>query len=543
MNGTILGVLDNKIIYQDNTIKPNRNVMVIGGSGSYKTQSVVITNLFNETKNSIVVTDPKGELYEKTAGIKLAQGYEVHVVNFANMAHSDRYNPFDYIERDIQAESVATKIVQSENAEGKKDVWFSTQRQLLKALILFVMKERSPEQRNLAGVINVLQTFDSEPINKDENSDLDNLFLALKITHPARIAYELGFKKAKGEMKASIISSLLATISKFTDEEVSNFTSISDFHLQDIGRKKIVLYVIIPVMDNTYESFINLFFSQMFDELYKLASSNGAKLPQEVDFILDEFVNLGKFPKYEEFLATCRGYGIGVTTICQTLTQLQSLYGKEKAESILGNHAVKICLNASNEATAKYFSELLGKSTVKVETGSESTSHSKETSTSKSDSYSYTSRQLMTPDEIIRMPDTQSLLIFTNQKPIKATKAFQFKLFPDADSKVKLEQNKYVGITSKSQLEKYNDLSVKWEEKLKSLKNITVTEEEEKDLQDNIDSDLEAMNNENSGVDNSTTETDKIAETEAKEAQVEAEAETEVKEVQAEEKNFDQVVL
>ncbi|MFK5243075.1 type IV secretory system conjugative DNA transfer family protein, partial [Lactococcus lactis] len=96
---------------------------------------------------------------------------------------------------------------------------------------------------------------------------------------PARIAYELGFKKAKGDMKASIISSLLATISKFTDEEVSNFTSISDFHLQDIGRKKIVLYVIIPVMDNTYESFINLFFSQMFDELYKLASSNGAKLP------------------------------------------------------------------------------------------------------------------------------------------------------------------------------------------------------------------------------------------------------------------------
>lgn len=148
-------------------------------------------------------------------------------------------------------------------------------------------------------------------------------------------------------MKASIISSLLATISKFTDEEVSNFTSISDFHLQDIGRK-IVLYVIIPVMDNTYESFINLFFSQMFDELYKLASSNGAKLPQEVDFILDEFVNLGKFPKYEEFLATCRGYGIGVTTICQTLTQLNHFMEKKKAESILGNHAVKICLNASN---------------------------------------------------------------------------------------------------------------------------------------------------------------------------------------------------
>lgn len=95
MNGTILGIVDKQIVYQNNSTKPNRNIFVVGGPGSYKTQSVVITNLFNETENSIVVTDPKGELYEKTAGIKLAQGYQVHVVNFANMAHSDRYNPFD----------------------------------------------------------------------------------------------------------------------------------------------------------------------------------------------------------------------------------------------------------------------------------------------------------------------------------------------------------------------------------------------------------------------------------------------------------------
>ncbi|MDN6580510.1 MAG: type IV secretory system conjugative DNA transfer family protein, partial [Tetragenococcus koreensis] len=152
MNGTILGMVDRKIIYQNNDTKPNRNVFVVGGPGSYKTQSVVITNVFNETENSIVVTDPKGEIYEKTAGIKLAQGYQVHVINFANMTSSDRYNPFDYIERDINAETVATKIVQSENKEGKQDVWFSTQRQLLKALILYVTKEKAPKYRNLAGV-------------------------------------------------------------------------------------------------------------------------------------------------------------------------------------------------------------------------------------------------------------------------------------------------------------------------------------------------------------------------------------------------------
>lgn len=249
---------------------------------------------------------------------------------------------------------------------------------------------------------------------------------------------------------------------------MANFTSFSDFDLKEIGKAKVVLYVIIPVMDNTYESFINLFFSQLFDELYKLAADHHAKLPHQVDFILDEFVNLGKFPKYEEFLATCRGYGIGVTTICQTLTQLQALYGKDKAESILGNHAVKICLNAANDVTAKYFSDLLGKSTVKVETGSESTSHSKEESHSKSDSYSYTSRSLMTPDEIMRMPEDQSLLIFSNARPVKATKAFQFKLFPGADHLVNLSQNEYQGQPEASQETHFKNKVDKWNQTVKA---------------------------------------------------------------------------
>lgn len=225
-------------------------------------------------------------------------------------------------------------------------------------------------------------------------------------------------------------------------------------------------------------------------------------MPHQVDFILDEFVNLGKFPKYEEFLATCRGYGIGVTTICQTLTQLQALYGKDKAESILGNHAVKICLNAANDVTAKYFSDLLGKSTVKVETGSESTSHSKEESHSKSDSYSYTSRSLMTPDEIMRMPEDQSLLIFSNARPVKATKAFQFKLFPGADHLVNLSQNEYQGQPEASQETNFHQRVEKWKAKLKetaqkkAANKMSQTEEEQQ--QDNLDSELERVSNKDS---------------------------------------------
>lgn len=483
MNGTILGMVNKDIIYQNNETRPNRNVFVTGGPGSYKTQAYVMTNILNETENSIVATDPKAELFEHTAGIKQAQGYEVHVVNFANMTHSDRYNPLDYIKKDVDANEVATKIVASGNKDSKKDVWYYSQIALLKALILYVLNEREPALRNLKGVTEFLQ---GNSVTKDENgkSELDERFEELETNHPARRAYELGFKKSKGEMQSSIIMSLLTTISNFIDEEVAEFTSFSDFDLKDVGRKKVILYVIIPVMDTTFENLVNLFFSQMFSELYKLASDNHSHVPNNVDFLLDEFVNLGKFEKYEEFLATCRGYGIGVSTIVQSITQLQSLYGKDKAESILGNNAVKICMNASNEATAKYFSDLLGQATVKVKSGSESTSHGRETNnSSKSDSYNYTSRKLMTPDEIMQMNENEEILFFSNERPLKAKKAFQFRLFAGADHLVLQKQNEYQRKPSQTQLDKLKHLEKEWKEKEEALRSEIRAKEEELEKQ------------------------------------------------------------
>lgn len=451
MNGTILGRMGGNIIYQNNDTQPNRNVMVIGGPGSFKTQSYVITNTLAETENSIIVTDPKGEVYELTAGIKEKQGYEVHVVNFTDMVHSSRYNPLDNITKDSHATEVATKVVDSANTDGKKDVWYHSQRSLLKALILYVIHEMPPENRNFGGITDVLQSYS---IEKDEDgfSELDTVFLKLPLKHPARRAFELGFNKSKGEMQGSIIMSLLSTIGDFVDEEVTAFTSFSDFHLKDPGRKKMIIYVIIPVMDNALEGLINLFFSQLFSQLYELGSENGSKLPQKVDFILDEFVNLGKFPQFEEFLATCRGYGIGVSTIIQTITQLEDKYKKEKAESILGNHNVKICLNASNKRTADYIEGLLGKTTVEYETANQSTTHSKETSTSTSEGKNLTSRNLLNADEILRLPADTSIIIFSFRKPIQARKAFQWELFPGVVDWYPKNQKKYYGYPSETQL-------------------------------------------------------------------------------------------
>src|SRR5699024_2638928 len=306
MTGTILGRLNKKFIVQPTDSKPNRNVMVVGGPGSYKTQAYVITNVLNETENSIVVTDPKGEVYEHTADFKKQQGYDVRVINFSKMQHSDRYNPIDYVTNDVEATNVATKIVDSANKDGKKDVWYYSQRSLLSALIILAKMEFHPENRNMSGVIDFLQTH-QESDSEDEESELDNAFMMLDIRHPARKLYELGYKKSRGDMRGSIIVSLLTTISDYMNQTVADFTNFSDFHLQDIGKEKTMLYVIIPVMDTSWEGLTNIFFSQLYDQLYELASNHHSKLPVPVDFILDEFVNLGKFNNYEEFLATCRG--------------------------------------------------------------------------------------------------------------------------------------------------------------------------------------------------------------------------------------------
>lgn len=485
MSGTILGVYNSKAIVQPTDSKPNRNIMVVGGPGSYKTQSYVMTNVVYETENSLVVTDPKAEVYENTAAIKEAQGFEVHVINFMNMKNSDRYNPLDYVRRDTEASIVANKMVESANADGRRDVWFLSQRALLKALILYAVNEFEPKDRNMRGIINFLQSYRTEH-DEDGMSDLDRAFLQLPFEHSARKAYELGFKRSQGEMQGSIIVSLLSTISDYIDKEVAEFTSFSDFHMKDIGRKKMVFYVIIPVMDSTWEGLINLFFQQLFDQMYELGAENHSVLPIPVTLMLEEFVNLGKFEQYETFLATCRGYGIGVSTIIQTITQLQHKYGEKRAESILGNCAVKICLNAANNSTAQYFSKLLGTTTVKVETESQSKQHGKESrSSSRSENEQYVRRDLMTADEIAGMPDDTSIICFSNKRPIKAKKAFQFKVFPGILGAELRSQITYEKQTSFSQLQLFEEKEVEFREK-KTL-------EQEAKLQSNLNLETENL--------------------------------------------------
>jgi len=514
-SGIILGIKDGKVLIQPNDSKlPNRNHFVVGGPGSFKTQSYIITNVLHEKKCSLVVTDPKGEVYEMTAEIKRKQGYEVHVINFDDMRYSDKYNCFDYVKKDRDATTVANTLVAAKNNPKNKDIWYNAQLSLLKALILYSIYEMKPENRNVTGVLNFLQEFDPEA---DETgiSELDEQFMILDKTHPARRAYELGFKKSVEKTRSSIIISLLTTIGDYVDEEVAKFTESSDFDLGEIGIRKIALYVIIPVMDSTWEGLINLFFNQTFQELYAVGAKNNTKLPQPVIFYLDEFPNLGRFDDYEKFLATCRGYGIACCTILQNITQLQDKYGKEQAESILGNCGVKLCLGNVNDTTAEYFSRLAGKSTIKVDTGSSSESHGEKGSSSASKSYSYTARNLINADEILTMNPNESICIITGKHPIKLKKTKQFEIFPNITNEYRISQKDYKSVVSEKKQEEFKEAKKIDEniQEIKSLKpDIAVEVKEIEEIQETFETvetkepDLTfetEENNENEEIDNS----------------------------------------
>lgn len=453
-NGLILGKFPNgKIVIQPEDSKiSNRNIFVVGGPGSFKTQSYILPNVVNNRSTSIVVTDPKGEIYELTNEIKKKQGYRTIVVNFKDFFCSARYNPLLYIRKSNDTNKIANAIVSAKNDPKKKDFWFNAQVNLLNTLIKYVYLEYEPSGRTIEGILDFLEEFDPR-YNGEGISELDQQFERLPDGHEAKRSYHLGFRQAQSETRPNILISLLTTLQDFVDEEVAAFSSTNDFFFEELGTSKICLYVLISPLDRTWDGLVNLFFQQMFTELYFLGDKNNAKLPVPLVMLLDEFVNLGYFPTYEQFLATCRGYRISVSTILQSLPQGFELYGEKKFRAIIGNHAVKICLGGVEETTAEYFSRICGDTTIKVYTGGTSESRRATKSTnrsgSKSENYTYQRRRLITEGEVIslqRKENGRKSLVVIEGKPFMLRKTPQFELFGDMLKQHEISQQDYVGV-------------------------------------------------------------------------------------------------
>ena len=398
----------------------NVNVLVVGGSGSGKSASYSIPNAF-QMLGSYVFTDPKGEIYDKTAGFLRKNGYDIKVLNLVNPANSDGYNPLMHISSEIDVDVIANTIVKGQSAEGSKSdpYWDDMAEMLLKALIYYLIAIRPEEEQNLASCSELVRAANSN----GGNNLLTELMNQLPYDHPARMNYK-SIEIAPEKTYGSILSSLQSKLGKFDSKEIAEVTSTDTINFDDIGTKKTAVYVISSDTHTAYDFLLTIFFSQMIQQLYDFADKSGGRLPMPTYFILDEFANIGQIPDFDKKISTSRSRGISFSVILQNLDQLEAVYEKSY-ETIMGNCDTHVFLGSNSYKTVEYFSKALGEKTITRENLSinrDKQFHRQ----GYSDSDQIMARALMTPDELRRMDNDLCIIYEKGIKPVRAKKYYYF---------------------------------------------------------------------------------------------------------------------
>ena len=427
-NGEQYTVLSNKkgiILAEDNYLpvdkRGNVNVLVVGGSGSGKSASYSIPNAY-QLLGSYVFTDPKGELYDRTAGYLKANGYEIKVLNLVKPQNSDGYNPLMHISSEIDVDVIANTIVKGQKTGdgGSDPFWDDSAEMLLKALIYYLMATRPEEEQNLASCAELVRAANS---NGGSNL-LTELISKLPYDHPARMNYK-SIEIAPEKTYSSILSTLQSKLGKFDSKEIAELTSTDTIRFEDIGNKKTAVYVISSDTHAAYDFLLTIFFSQMIQQLYNYADDNGGALKVPTYFILDEFANIGKIPDFDKKISTSRSRKISFSVILQNLDQLEAIYEKSY-ETIIGNCDTHVFLGSNSYKTVEYFSKALGEKT--IERDSISVSRDKQYHrTGQSYSDQVMARALMTPDELRRLDNDLCIIFEKGIKPVKANKFYYFK--------------------------------------------------------------------------------------------------------------------
>ena len=394
---------------------------MLDGSGSGKSASYVIPNAY-QLLGSYVFTDPKGELYDKTAGYLEAKGYEIKVLNLVNPKKSDGYNPLMHIENEIDVDVIANTIVKGQKNESSTSdpYWDDMAEMLLKSLIYYLLATRPEEEQNLASCAELVRAANS---NGGGNL-LTELMNQLPYDHPARMNYK-SIEIAPEKTYGSILSTLQSKLGKFDSKEIAELTSTNTIKFEDIGRKKMAVYVISSDTHTAYDFLLTIFFSQMIQHLYDFADKQGGALPQPTYFILDEFANIGKIPDFDKKISTSRSRKISFSVILQNLDQLEAVYEKSH-ETIIGNCDTTVFLGSNSQKTVEYFSKELGEKTVSRDSWSVSKDKNMwRQGYNKSDQIM--ARALMTPDELRRLDNDMCIIFEKGLKPIKAQKYYYFK--------------------------------------------------------------------------------------------------------------------
>lgn len=406
----------------------NKNILVVGGSGSGKTACYIKPNIM-QCLGSYIITDPKGELYKETSQFLKSEGYDVKAFNLVNPTYSDFYNPIYNICSDQDVDTLAHILVTGANKEGgggDDPFWDNTAKMLISATIYYVLSVLPLEQQNIGSCLNIIRQGGAD------SSIFEKLFIDdLMPEHPGRIQYE-SFKTAADKTMQSIVISSISKMRVFDMPAIQRITSSNSINFRDVAKKKTVIYVITSAAESTYDFVSTMFFSQMFSILYKQADDYGSRLPNQVYFLLDEFANIGQIPDFQKKLSTTRSLGISISIIVQSLDQLEALY-KDSYENILGNCDTQLLLGTNSQKTAEYFSKSLGQTTIKIEQKSINKDKDENKKQGVSISTQRQARDLMTVDEIRRMDNNKEILMVRGLKPIMAEKAWYFKVHPKRD--------------------------------------------------------------------------------------------------------------
>ena len=435
----------------------NKNVLVIGGSGSGKTRFFVKPNLM-QMHSSYVVTDPKGTIVLECGKMLEDHGYEIKILNTINFNKSMKYNPFAYLKSEKDILKLVQTIIANTKGEGEKageDFWVKAEKLYYTALIGYIYYEAPREEKNFKTLLDMI---DASEVREDDESymnPIDRLFEALEKKHPTHFAVKQykKYKLAAGKTAKSILISCGARLAPFDIEELRELMSEDEMALDTIGDKKTALFVIISDTDDTFNFVVSIMYSQLFNLLCDKADDvYGGRLPVHVRFLLDEFANIGLIPKFEKLIATIRSREISASIILQSQSQLKAIY-KDHADTIIGNCDSTLFLGGKEKTTLKELSETLGKETIDLYNTSETRSNQKSFGLN----YQKVGKELMSQDEITVMDGGKCIFQLRGVRPFLSdkfdiTKHKNYKLLEDYDKKNLFDVEKYMKRVGKAKV-------------------------------------------------------------------------------------------
>ena len=426
----------------------NKNVLVVGGSGSGKTRFWLKPNLL-QCHSSYVVTDPKGTIVLECGQAMLKNGYKVKILNTINFKKSMHYNPFSYVHSEKDILKLVTTLMTNTKGEGSggDPFWEKSERLLLTALIAYLHYEAPVEEQNFATLLEMLNTMQVLEDDEKYQNPVDLLFEDLAKTKPNSFAgrqYKL-YKLAAGKTAKSILISCGARLAPFDIQELRDLTMYDELQLDTLGDKKTALFLIISDTDSTFNFLISMVYTQLFNLLCDKADDvYGGKLPIHVRCLIDEAANIGQIPNLEKLVATIRSREISACLVLQAKSQLKAIY-KDNADTIIGNMDSQIFLGGSEPGTLKDLSEMLGKETI----DSFNTSDTRGNSPSYGTSFQKLGHELLSRDEIAVLDGGKCILQLRGVRPFLSdkydlTQHPNYKLTSDYDPKNTFDIEKYL---------------------------------------------------------------------------------------------------